>query len=536
MAYCNHCKEDVKTILPGNKCGWCGRALSNNATNTVPKNLSDKKNSSASLVNRLTSKIKTLSGKEIEYSREIFATGAMKDAHFGMDKNLVILLYRDKQGKNTRDRLEKILRDYNPTLDPEVGKYWGDLFCWPKEVLLDGDTIGVLVSKYPESFFIKKGFGAGKPKEGKWFASAKIRKYLDPEEKGDWEKYFRINIKLARSVRKLHAIGLAHSDLSYKNVLIDPKLGNSLMIDIDNLVVQGKFLPEVLGTPDFVAPEVIKTQHLTKEDPKRFLPGRTTDLHALAVLIYMYLLYRHPLKGGKMHDLDTEKDDHLAMGEKALFIENPTDLSNRTKDRNPSEMPWIDTNKIPYSVCGPYIKELFDKAFIEGLHNPERRPSASAWEEALIKTLDLLIPCNNKSCEQKFFIHNFSAKPSCPFCGTNQNKSLPVLNFYKPKRGVKGQYTEDKTRLVVYNNKPMYIYHADTSYIANEKLQHKNPVVYFLFENGKWYLKNISLEGLKDVGNNKLVPINSSAELIDGKQFILSNSPSGRVIFVQIPK
>ena len=29
-----------------------------------------------------------------------------------------------------------------------------------------------------------------------------------------------------------------------------------------------------------------------------------TDRHALAVLIYMYLLYRHPLRGGKVHDVN----------------------------------------------------------------------------------------------------------------------------------------------------------------------------------------------------------------------------------------
>jgi hypothetical protein len=52
----------------------------------------------------------------------------------------------------------------------------------------------------------------------------------------------------------------------------------------------------------------------------------------LAVLIYMYLLYRHPLRGGKVHDVnDPQRDENLAMGENALFIEHPTDPSNRVK-------------------------------------------------------------------------------------------------------------------------------------------------------------------------------------------------------------
>lgn len=531
MAHCDHCGE-IKTVIRGNICGWCGRNILNQGNN----NLHSKTTPGIRISN--TAKIKTLSGKEIEYFTEIFASGAMKDAHWSLDQRSVILLYRDKQNKNTRDRLEKIIKDYNPTIDPEVGHYWKTLFCWPEEVLVDGDTIGILVSKYPKTFYIEKGYAKGKEKDGKWFASAKLRKYLDPTEKGDWEKYFRINIKLARSVRKLHALGLAHSDLSYKNILIDPKTGASYMIDNDNLVVPGKFAPDVLGTPDFVAPEVLKTQHLVKEDPNRFLPSRVTDLHALAVLVYMYLLYRHPLKGSKVHDIEPEKDELLTMGEKALFIEHPSDHSNRTKDRNQNEMPWIDTTRMPYTVCGPYLKDLFDRAFIEGLHKPDRRPSAAAWEDALIKTMDLLVPCLNVSCEQKYFVHNFLLKPKCPFCGTIQNTILPVLTFYKPKPATRGQFIEEKYRFVVYHNKPIFVYHADTKYTALEKLkeEEKKQVGYFSFFNGKWLFHNRSLIGLRDIENSKSIPVNSSVELVDGKKLILCDSSTGKLVFIQFPK
>ena len=73
-------------------------------------------------------------------------------------------------------------------------------------------------------------------------------------------------IKIARAVRRLHAAGLAHSDLSYKNILVDPITGSACIIDDDSLVVPGKFPPEVIGTPDFIAPEVIETKHLALDD------------------------------------------------------------------------------------------------------------------------------------------------------------------------------------------------------------------------------------------------------------------------------
>src|SRR5699024_10400702 len=139
-------------------------------------------------------------------------------------------------------------------------------------------------------------------------------------------------------------------------VLIDPEQGHARVIDIDGLVVPGKYPPDVVGTPDFIAPEVVKTSHLPKEDPNRILPSITTDRHALAVLIYMYLFYRHPLRGGKIHDLDDEmRDETLSMGEKALFIEHPTDRSNAVKlnQVKPSSLPWADPEKIPYTIMGP---------------------------------------------------------------------------------------------------------------------------------------------------------------------------------------
>lgn len=129
----------------------------------------------------------------------------------------------------------------------------------------------------------------------------------------------------------MHQMGLAHSDLSYNNVLVDPVTKSATIIDIDGLVVPGLFPPEVIGTADFIAPEVLKTKHLPLHDADRVLPNQKTDLHALAVLIYMYLLRRHPLRGGKIWDLDSERDEVLSMGEKAIFVEHPSDNTNRVK-------------------------------------------------------------------------------------------------------------------------------------------------------------------------------------------------------------
>jgi serine/threonine protein kinase len=346
--------------------------------------------------------------------------------------------------------------------------------------------------------------------------------------------YFQVSVNIARGVKKMHSMGLAHSDLSYNNVLVDPVTKSAVIIDLDGLVVPGLFPPEVIGTADFIAPEVLATKHLEKTDPNRKLPKRETDLHALACLIYMYLLHRHPLKGGKVHDLDTEKDDLLSMGEKALFIEHPTDKKNRPKLDQVSkwDLFWADVSKLPYTITGPYLKTLFDKAFIDGLHNPMQRPTADEWEQALLKTTDLMQPCSNTACEQKWYVFDNTNKPKCPFCGTHHQGTLPVMDlYYQFKPSV---WKPENHRLMVYHNQYLFQWHINRNIIRNEKLTdvQKVPLGYFTFHNGKWVLVNQKLTSLKDLTENKVIPINSMVEITDGKRLLLSSEDGGRVVLI----
>jgi serine/threonine protein kinase len=293
-----------------------------------------------------------------------------------------------------------------------------------------------------------------------------------------------------------------------------------------------------LGTPDFIAPEVIATKHLKKIDPTRQLPKIATDRHALAVMIYMYLLYRHPLRGGKIHDIDPAKDEDLSMGLKALFVEHPIDKVNKVKinQLHPSQLPQGDPTKIPYTVCGPYLKKLFDRAFIDGLHDPAKRPTADEWEQALLKTVDLMQPCQNSKCWHKWFVFDNTYKPKCPFCGTEYKGQLPVLNLYSSRRS--GSFTPDDYKLMVYHNQYLYPWHINRNVSPNEKLsaEQKKPVGYFVFHNNKWLLINQRLPDLEDKTEGKKIPINQAVELTDGKQILFSKEEGGRLIIVQLVK
>ncbi|WP_300671075.1 kinase [Soonwooa sp.] len=474
--------------------------------------------------------------------------GGVKDVYFAPNRQYVVAFFREPLDFNQKERIKKIVSLYleNIKKGNAADYFLDEIFRWPYDAVEKDGKTGVVVPIYNSKFFFQKGYATnetikGGEKVGKWFTTPSFRNNqyplaLDKTELGDWLSYFQIGINISRGVKKMHQMGLAHSDLSYNNVLVDPVSKAAAIIDIDGLVVPGLFPPEVIGTADFIAPEVLKTKHLPLNDPNRILPNQKTDLHALAVLIYMYLLRRHPLRGGKIWDLDAEKDEVLSMGEKATFIESPTDTINRVKvdQLRKWDVFWGDPSKIPYSATGPYLEELFKRAFIDGLHNPMLRPIANEWETALLKTVDLIQPCSNPQCNEKWYVFDNTSKPKCPFCGTPHQGTLPVVDlYYKFKEGV---WKPENHRLMVYHNQYLFKWHVSRKVIRNESLTaaDKKPVGYFTFYQNRWVLVNQSLPNMKDITEDKMIPINSMVELTDGKKIMLSDEDGGRLMYITL--
>ena len=216
-------------------------------------------------------------GQTLEYLAQPCGEGSMKMVHFTPDRQSVVCFFKDKAASNDperRRRLQAIVKRYNPTADPERGAYWSELFCWPTGIV-SSPELGVVVPAYAANFFFGGGPFQGKEKQSTWFTSPKLRKMIPAEERGTFLNYLQIAIRVARALRRMHAAGLAHSDLSNRNVLVDPRTGRAAIIDIDSLVVPQMFPPDVLGTPGYIAPEVLGTQELPLGSPKRVLPRRT---------------------------------------------------------------------------------------------------------------------------------------------------------------------------------------------------------------------------------------------------------------------
>lgn len=453
--------------------------------------------------------------------------GGMKHTYFTADRKFAIQFFNkeeDAESPQMQARLENIVGLYNPTIAEaeggamgntrETAAYFSNLYCWPV-ALIKSPQFGVVCPTYPPNFFfgkhaVKNGVNldmAGKDKKSRWFTS-RTRRWLADGECGNFQTMLRLSISLARAVRRLHTAGLSHSDLSSNNVLIDPKTGTCVVIDIDSLVVPGVFPPEVAGTKGYIAPEVLETMDLAFDDPGRKLPCAATDLFALPVLLYEYLLKRHPLDGPKIYTtVSTEEDEYLQYGPMATFIENPQDTSNRPDDL-----------QVTIHDLGPYLEKLFLQAFVDGMHDPEKRPTAAQWEKALVKTWDLLQPCSNPNCSGKWFVLHDLRRPVCPHCGQRIDvRDVMHLRLKKPMRGRKGQW-QQVGEINLYDKMPLFNWHFVADVYPDEKMQDRSMQAYISHQGEAWYLVNNALAGMLSPKGN-LVPVGQAVWLQEGEMF-----------------
>lgn len=464
-------------------------------------------------------------GKSIPYIyRPDPPRGGMKHTYFAPDRTYVVQFFNNPQiaeDEALQARLTAIIGKYNPTKCEEEGgakgntkelaAYFARRFCWPMEIV-KSPAFGIVCPAYPSNFFFDAKASqvlnlTGKDKKSSWFTS-KNRKYLEKAERGDLKRLLQMSMLLARSIRRMHQAGLAHSDLSHNNVLIDPKNGDCVVIDIDSLVVPGIFPPEVIGTRGYMAPEIMQSMTLPYGHPDRRQPSALTDLHSLPVLLYEYLFCRHPFIGPKIYSKrSAEEDDFLALGPKALFIEHPDDVSNR---------PNALTGTI--QDLGPELEKLFLRAFVEGLHNPEERPTAMEWERGIAKTLEQLHKCPNPHCEQGFFVLYNHKKPVCPYCGTVlHNEDIFQLHLKKRVQGRQGHYLPFQN-IDLCGNAPIYPWHVFDNVFRDEKTDGKR-LALLIKQNGNYFLQNEGLPSLRNI-EGKRVLIGERMQLPPGSCFL----------------
>jgi DNA-binding helix-hairpin-helix protein with protein kinase domain len=214
-------------------------------------------------------------------------------------------------------------------------------------------------------------------------------------------------LELADSFLRLHSLGFCYSDISFGNVFFDPVTGEISICDNDNVAVDGEGFSDVLGTPRFMAPEIVR------EEAR---PNIGTDLYSLAVILFYMFMVHHPLEGRREREiacLDLPAMKKL-YGTEALFIFDPKHGANRP-------VAGVHNNAtIFWNLYPGYVRDIFTRAFTEGLRDPGARVRESEWRNVFTRMRDQIYYCHN--CGAEIFLTDDGDSPeplapqTCWFC------------------------------------------------------------------------------------------------------------------------
>jgi len=284
--------------------------------------------------------------------------------------------------------------------------------------------------------------------------------------------------QLADSFLKIHSKGLCYRDISFGNVFFDPANGNVLICDNDNVAVNGQSQSGVLGTPRFMAPEIVRG-----EKP----PSSATDLFSLSVLLFYMFVLHHPLEGAKeasIRCMDVPAMNQL-YGSDPIFIYDPNDVSNRP-------VPGYQDNAIKiWPILPEFLKAKFTQAFTKGLndHTANYRVKESEWRVTMLQLRDSIFYCAHCGAEN---FYDDGKQNNCWKC--KEQLQIPVR-----------LHVGHNDIMLNFNTK-LYPHHVnkdkpnDFSEPVAEMVQHPSKP---------------NIWGLKNIGNEKWVCTYTSGEVND---------------------
>ena len=220
---------------------------------------------------------------------------------------------------------------------------------------------------------------------------------------------------ITNGFRELHNRGYSYQDLNDGNFFVNPKTGDVLISDNDNVAPYGENLG-IAGKCRYMAPEVVMGQ-------KR--PDSHTDRFSLAVVLYMLLFLNHPLEGKRtMCPCLTEELERKFYGSDPVFVWDPANDANRP-------VRGVHTNEIKLWPLYPaFVRKTFEKAFSHEVmvgNDTTHRVIEKEWQEVFTTLRDLTIKC---SCGSETFIDPSQQSCKCINCGKSIERP-PILKVKK---------------------------------------------------------------------------------------------------------
>jgi serine/threonine protein kinase len=220
-------------------------------------------------------------------------------------------------------------------------------------------------------------------------------------------------------ISELHSAKYIFGDFNPNNIVVDGKTGEVTFIDTDSYHIvldktKNKAYRCKVDCPGYVAPELLqKIYHDSKSYTYENAPLDTftqeTDNFALAIHIFKLLMNGFtPFNG--VDENNRSPRPSPGVGHDSVWQD-----SYCFKPGFKSMTPVVP----PKNTIPPYIRSLFDKAFIAGRRDPGKRPSPDEWYTALGRYEGDLKPCGNP-------IHQYYRPlPRCPWCEAEERTKPP---------------------------------------------------------------------------------------------------------------
>jgi serine/threonine protein kinase len=218
-------------------------------------------------------------------------------------------------------------------------------------------------------------------------------------------------LHITAGFRELHLKGYSYQDLNDGNFFINPKNGDVLICDNDNVSEYGKN-SGIAGKARYMAPEIVA---------KYAKPDIKTDRFSLTVVLFLLWVRNHPLEGKAACPVCMDaKHEKKIYGENPVFIFDPDDNSNR---------PVQGLHKgaiVQWPLLPFYLREEFTKAFSRDvLKNPAARIIEQEWLRIFIRMRSEIFKC---PCGEVYFANPVNVNP-CPSCGKKKEFQFYIKTY-----------------------------------------------------------------------------------------------------------
>jgi len=335
--------------------------------------------------------IQTKGFKKVVVGKKLGEGGQGAVYHVNYDgKPKALKWYSGKKFKNPNkfyQNLENNIKKGKPT----------NTFLWPEDITeKDGEAFGYIMDLRPSEYVDFTKILLGKKKE---YAFASITAMCNA------------SLQIIDGFGELHRKGYSYQDLNDGNFFINPKSGDVLICDNDNVSEAGKN-SGIAGKARYMAPEIVA---------KGAMPNKYTDRFSLAVVLFLLWTKNHPLEGKAAYPVCMDaKHERKIYGENPVFIFDSNDDSNRpVQGLNQGAIanwPFLPT----------YLQEQFKKAFSKEalLDDPAKRIIEPEWLRIFIRLRSEIYKC---PCGEVYFADPANPNP-CPSC-KKQNTFVFYLKF-----------------------------------------------------------------------------------------------------------